>query len=72
MPNKCTIKLHAGADMVPERCVRIQSNLFLFLALALTLKHVTEPLFFMHHAVSDRLHLNEQRVLSSLFSMTDD
>jgi hypothetical protein len=57
MPNKCTIKLHAGADMVPERCVRIHSTL----SLALKLKYLTEPLFFMHHAVSDRLHLNEQR-----------
>ena len=57
MPNKCTIKLQAGADMVPEWCVRIQSNL----SLALTLKHLTEPLFFMHHAVSDRMRLYEQR-----------
>ena len=39
--------------MVTEWWVRIYSKGF---SLELTLMHRTDPLFFMHHAVSDQTH----------------
>ena len=50
MPNKCSIKLHGGAKVVPKRCVHIHLTTFPH---ALTLVHITETLFLLHHAVSD-------------------
>jgi hypothetical protein len=46
--------------MVTKRCVRFRSTTFLH---ALTLLYLAEPLFFMHHAVSDR-HIYKVVVLA--------
>ena len=45
--------------MVTQRCVRFRSSTFLH---GLTLLYLAEPLFFMHHAVSDRKYVSSHRV----------
>ena len=55
MPTNCTIKLYTGPHVGSERCVlfRSISNLYQHAVMELCF---TDPLFFMHHAVSDYLN----------------
>ena len=51
MPAKCSGKLHAWTDVVTERSVR--TYLSTFFTRFNICPCLTEPLFWMHHAVSD-------------------
>ena len=71
LPERCTIKLQSRAHLVTERCVQVLTRYENFPSIDVNVLCCIEPLFFMHHAVSETDILN-RKDMELRRSMTDD